>query len=86
MIQIDGRLVGDLCSYAVSVGEGGAVQGNICAALVIVRGRVTGNICSTTVELHSTSTIEGDIVHGSLKISLGARLRGHFRPFRAPSS
>jgi cytoskeletal protein CcmA (bactofilin family) len=75
-IQIDGRVEGDVRSRNLTVGEHGAVVGEITADKVQISGTVEGRISAKTVNLAKSARIIGDIAHDSLSMEAGAYLEG----------
>jgi cytoskeletal protein CcmA (bactofilin family) len=77
-IRFDGEMNGDLTTEGdLSVGEGGAVKGNVSGRNVVVGGSIQGNVNTTgRLEILATGKVFGDIVVGSLIIDEGGILRG----------
>lgn len=75
-IQIDGRLEGNVSASTLTIGEQGAVNGNVSAKAVYVRGKVTGKVSANLVELASTANVQADIVQDKLTIANGAFFDG----------
>lgn len=86
-IQIDGRVVGDINSRTLTIGEGAHVEGAVAADTVRVAGSVSGQIHGANVLLTKTAKVNGDIVHQSLAIEAGAYVEGNIRRSdQAPSA
>ncbi len=75
-IQIDGRHEGNVTASSITIGEQGAISGEIKAKSVLVRGKVTGKINASLVELADTANVQADIVQDKLTISNGAFFDG----------
>jgi cytoskeletal protein CcmA (bactofilin family) len=84
MIDMNGRIEGDVKSEAVYVRENGMITGDITAATEVhVFGSVHGVIKSPKVCIYATGHIEGAIMHKSLSIEDGAYVDAQFKPFDA---
>lgn len=75
-VQIDGRVVGDIASGKLTVGDKAVVEGEINADEVTVKGEVKGCIRAATVVLAKSARVTGDILHTTLSIEPGAQLEG----------
>lgn len=75
-IQIDGRHEGNITASSITVGEQGAISGEVKAKSVIVRGKVTGKINASLVELTDTANVQADITQDKLTIANGAFFDG----------
>lgn len=75
-VQIEGRLDGNIKATTLTIGEQGAVNGNIKAGTVYVRGKVTGKITADTIELSETANVLADLVQDHLTIENGAFFDG----------
>lgn len=75
-IQIDGRHEGNVSAATLTIGEQGAVNGNISAKAVYIRGKVTGKISANLVELAATANVQADIIQDKLTITNGAFFDG----------
>jgi cytoskeletal protein CcmA (bactofilin family) len=75
-IPVDGRVEGDVRSRNLTVGEHGAVVGEVTADKVQISGTVEGRISAKTVNLAKSARIIGDIAHDSLSMEAGAYLEG----------
>jgi len=78
-IQIDGRVIGDIRSRTLTVGEQAHVQGSIYAQSVRICGGISGEVKANQVVLAKTAKVEGDIAHKSLAIEAGAYIEGNIR-------
>lgn len=82
-IQLEGTVEGNIKSLRLTVGESGAVHGDVSAEVVKVQGKIVGTIRAKTVELAGTGHVTGDILHESLTVENGAFLNGHCRRLTA---
>jgi cytoskeletal protein CcmA (bactofilin family) len=82
MVDIDGRVEGNVKSETVYIRENGVITGDISAATAVhVFGAVHGVIKSPKVCIYPTAHIEGAILHKSLTIEDGAYVDAQFKPF-----
>jgi len=75
-LQIDGRHEGNISAASITIGEQGAISGEIKAKSVLVRGKVSGKINASLVELAETANVQADIIQDKLTISNGAFFDG----------
>lgn len=75
-VQIDGRHEGNITAATITIGEQGAISGDIKAKAVYVRGKVTGKINASLVELADTANVQADITQDKLTIANGAFFDG----------
>ncbi|MBT7641451.1 MAG: polymer-forming cytoskeletal protein [Rhodobiaceae bacterium] len=83
-IQIEGRLDGDLCSHAVTVGVHAVVNGEVAGDTVTVFGKVNGTVRGRQVYLCATCHVDGDVFNESLAIESGAQLNGAVKNEKDP--
>ncbi|TWX65753.1 polymer-forming cytoskeletal protein [Colwellia sp. C1TZA3] len=76
VIQLDGRIEGEINVRHLTVGIHGLVEGAICAEEAIVKGRVTGSIQAHKVILEKTAEVRGNIQHEVISIEAGAVIEG----------
>lgn len=74
LIQLDGKIEGEININSLTIGEQGWVDGNIDAQEVTVKGKVTGAINAIKVTLEQTAHIKGDINHKTISIESGAQI------------
>lgn len=79
VLEIDGRVDGDVQGTQVIIGETGRLTGTIAAEQVVVRGTVSGQIRGREVMLDGSSHVEGDVHHQRLTIAVGAHFEGRSR-------
>lgn len=86
-LEILGRVDGDVqLTGDVSVGEGGAVRGNISAATISVSGAVQGDLRgSAAVLVERGGRVLGDLAAPRIGIAGGALVRGSVRTEGEPS-
>lgn len=75
-VQVEGRLDGNITATSLTIGEQGAVNGNIKAESVLIRGKVSGKINAASVDLAETANVQADIVQDHLIIANGAFFDG----------
>lgn len=86
-LEVQGRVRGNICArtdnstggdICVRVVEGGRVEGDIRAPLVIVNGEVEGDIhAAEHVELAAKAQIQGNIYYRLIEMAKGAQLSGN---------
>lgn len=82
-LQIDGKVIGDIKSRSVTVGEQAHVKGAIISDTARICGSVHGQVRSASVTLAQTARVKGDIFHQTLSIEAGAELEGQVRRLEA---
>ena len=75
-VQIDGRLEGNISAGTITIGESGAISGEVKAKAVYVRGKVSGKINASLCELAETANVQADIIQDKLTIANGAFFDG----------
>jgi cytoskeletal protein CcmA (bactofilin family) len=83
-IDINGQIEGDVRASALTVGETGAVKGEVIAESVVVRGTVEGRIRGRKVQLCTGAKVRGDIFHASLAIEPNAIFEGAVKHAQDP--
>lgn len=76
-IQIDGKVIGDIQSHDLLVGDTAHIKGEVVAEAIRVHGKVVGQIKARNVSLAKSAHVVGDILHDNLSIETGAFLEGH---------
>ena len=76
VVQIEGRVVGDVKCAEVTVGRAAEVHGQIECSKVHVLGSVAGEIRGASVVLAASAHVSGDIVHEEVAIDAGAHVEG----------
>ena len=83
-IDINGQIEGDVRASALTVGETGAVKGEVVAESVVIRGTVEGRIRGRKVQLCTGAKVRGDIFHASLAIEPNAIFEGAVKHAQDP--
>lgn len=83
-IDINGQIEGDVRASALTVGETGAVKGEVVAESVVVRGTIEGRIRGRKVQLCTGAKVRGDIFHASLAIEPNAIFEGAVKHAQDP--
>ncbi|MFT6917753.1 MAG: cytoskeletal protein CcmA (bactofilin family) [Cognaticolwellia sp.] len=76
VIQLDGRIEGEIHVRHLTVGIHGLVEGAIFAEEAIIKGSVTGSIKAQKVVLEKTAEVRGTIQHEVISIDAGAIIEG----------
>lgn len=79
VLDIDGRIEGNIRCKSVTLRKNAAVIGDIHADSIHVYGRVKGLIKAKDVHLYASAHVEGVIMHESLSIEDGAFVEGQFK-------
>lgn len=72
VVEIRGKICGDVCCAEVEIRPGGCVEGDIVADDVVVAGDVHGSIFASQVELKRTARATGGILFQRLVMTPGA--------------
>jgi cytoskeletal protein CcmA (bactofilin family) len=83
-LDINGQIEGDVRASALTVGETGAVNGEVVAESVVIRGTVEGRIRARKVQLCTGAKVRGDIFHASLAIEPNAIFEGAVKHAQDP--
>ena len=75
-MQVMGRVIGDIHSGKLIIGDGGHVEGNIIAQEAVIHGVFKGTLHANSVNLQSTAVVDGEILSKSLTIEQNARFEG----------
>lgn len=82
VVRVEGAVDGDLRAREgqVLVAPGGAVEGDVEAALAVIAGTVRGHIVATElVELKAGSVVHGDITTPRITVEEGGAVNGTLR-------
>ena len=79
ILDIDGRIEGNVRCHTVSVRPNGRVRGDVTADTVMIHGEVHGLVKARSVLLYATARVNGTIMHESLTIEDGAFVDGKFK-------
>ncbi len=83
-LDINGQIEGDVRASALTVGETGAIKGEVVAESVVIRGTVEGRIRARKVQLCTGAKVRGDIFHASLAIEPNAIFEGAVKHAQDP--
>ena len=83
-VQIDGVIEGDIRASSLTIGDTGAVKGEVVAESVVVRGTVEGRIRARKVQLCTGAKVRGDIFLASLAIEPNAIFEGAVKHAQDP--
>lgn len=75
-IQIDGSVVGNIKTRALTLGANAKVEGTIAAKEARVGGSFDGKLEAEEVTLLKDAKVKGDIAHQNLSIEPGASFEG----------
>src|SRR5215831_5968672 len=75
LVQVFGRIEGELCASDLLIGNGAQVEGSVIAQDVTVCGRVKGT---------DGGAVEGDIFHRSLSVDENSQFEGSSRRIENP--
>ena len=82
-LYIEGRVVGrviagDDAKAVVTLAEGGSIEGEVRAPMVVINGQVDGDIhASGRVQLAPKARVTGDVHYQVVEMAAGAVLTGH---------
>jgi len=76
LVEVLGRIDGQLSADSVLIGEQGEVEGSITAKTIAIRGRVKGEITGGSVTLHTGAQLSGEITYQQLVVEAGAQVDG----------
>jgi len=79
LIDINGRIEGNVKCRAITLREQGRVLGDLIADTVQIYGEVEGLVKARDVSLYETARVTGTIMHESLAIEDGAFVDGKFK-------
>jgi cytoskeletal protein CcmA (bactofilin family) len=86
VLNVMGRVEGDLHASIVRISDGAQVEGTIAAQDLTIGGRFKGTIQADRVTLTNSAVVEGEIHHRSLAIEENAWFAGVSRPEEALAS
>ncbi len=79
MIDIDGRIEGNVRALTITVRKDGVVKGDLQADEIEILGQVKGLVRAKDVHLYSSAKVEGSIMHEVLSMEEGAFVDGKFK-------
>ena len=83
-LDINGHIEGDVRAATLTIGDTGAVKGEVIAESVVVRGTIEGRIRGRKVQLCTGAKVRGDIIHASLAIEPNALFEGAVKHAQDP--
>jgi cytoskeletal protein CcmA (bactofilin family) len=86
VLNVLGRVEGELHASIVRISDGAQVEGTIAAQDLTIGGRFKGTIQADRVTLTNSAVVEGEIHHRSLAIEENAWFAGVSRPEEASAS
>jgi len=78
-VEVRGRVVGDVSAQAVTVLEGGTVDGALSAKSVTVEGIYSGKIQCDDLRLAASSQVQADVSAQTMSTENGAQLQGNIK-------
>ncbi len=80
-LQIGGAVEGDIQCHALTILEGGSMQGNVLAERILIEGSYDGNVETTMLTVASTAKLISDdvLVHDQVVIEPEAYFEGVLR-------
>ncbi|KIC25682.1 MULTISPECIES: bactofilin family protein [unclassified Leisingera] len=78
-VEVRGRVVGDVSAQAVTVLEGGTVDGALSAKSVTVEGAYSGKIQCEDLRLAASSRVQADVSAQTMSTENGAQLQGNIK-------
>ncbi len=78
-IQVDGRVIGDVGSRSVTIGQEAHVQGQISCETARIDGYLSGEVRAKSVVISKSAHIAGDVVHETVAIEAGAHIEGSLK-------
>ncbi len=80
-LQIGGDVEGDIECHALTILEGGSMQGNVLAERILIEGSYDGNVETTQLTVASTARLVSDdvLVHDQVVIEPEAHFEGVLR-------
>ena len=76
LIEVLGRIDGQVSAESVVIGEQGEVEGSVTAKTIAIKGKVKGEITGVSVTLHTGSQMTGEITYQQLVVEAGAQVDG----------
>ncbi|ACT52116.1 protein of unknown function DUF583 (plasmid) [Methylovorus glucosotrophus SIP3-4] len=77
-VHINGTISGNVIvqgdAMMLSLKEGGRIEGNVQADIVVVAGTIVGNITARLLKLQPTAIVDGDIQYERLLVDDGASI------------
>ena len=76
IIEIFGKVKGNIKSDVLSIREGATVDGTIHATYVKIAGNFKGNIKSSVIHITSNGEVKGEMVYGILSVEEKGKFEG----------
>jgi len=76
LVEVLGRIDGQVSADSVLIGEQGEVEGSITAKSIAIKGKVKGEIVGGFVTLHTGAKMSGEITYQQLVVESGAQVNG----------
>jgi cytoskeletal protein CcmA (bactofilin family) len=83
LVDVLGRIDGQVSADSVAIGELGEVEGSIKAKTIAIKGKVKGEIIGGSVTLHTGSQVSGEITYQQLVVEAGAEVGGSIHKEKA---
>lgn len=78
-LHIDGRVDGDVGCVSVTLGQGGAIHGNVTADEARIAGTIEGTVAAKSLVIDATARISGDLSYDAVSIESGAVVEGRVK-------
>ncbi len=78
-IQVDGRVIGDVISRAITIGTDAHVQGHVTCETARIDGYLSGELRAKSVVVSKSAHITGDVLHETVAIEAGAHIEGNLK-------
>ena len=79
VINVKGRVTGDITAKSVDVANGGNVKGAVNADIVSIQGNQSGSVKCTELALGSTSEVNSQVTAKTMVSEKGAKIVGEVR-------
>lgn len=79
MMQLDGKVKGQVSVESLTIGVEGCIEGNVEAQEIIIKGQINGLVRADKVVLEKTARVTGDVFHGTISIEEGAVIDGSIK-------
>lgn len=78
-LHIDGRVDGDVGCATVTLGQNGAIHGNLTAEDARIAGSIEGTVAAKSLVIDATARITGDLSYDAVSIETGAIVEGRVK-------
>jgi len=79
ILDIEGKVEGDIIGNVVTIRELGEVQGNIITKVLNLKGKFNGKIKSERINIAKQADIQGTLEYISLCVEDGAKIEGDLK-------